>query len=133
MSAAKSFKKIFTRKRLQEIYTDRIKNSGAIGLDRVRPANLDKHLTAELDHIVEKVHRGEYRFTAYKEKLILKGASSPPRQISIPTARDRIVLRALCNCLSDVFPMAKLTLPQTVIDSLKNALKSGVYAEYCCR
>jgi hypothetical protein len=130
MSAAKSFKKIFTRKRLQEIYTDRIKNSGAIGLDRMRPVNLDKNLIAELDHIVEKVHRGEYRFTAYKEKLILKGASSPPRQISIPTARDRIVLRALCNCLSDVFPTAKLTLPQTVIDSLKTALNSGLYAEY---
>jgi RNA-directed DNA polymerase len=130
MSAARSFKKVFTRKRLQEIYTDRIKNSGAIGLDRMRPANLDKQLSAELDHIVEKVHRGEYRFTAYKEKLILKGASSPPRQISIPTARDRIVLRALCNCLSDVFPKAKLTLPQTVIDSLKTALNSGMYAEY---
>ncbi|WP_246765871.1 RNA-directed DNA polymerase, partial [Pseudomonas syringae] len=85
---------------------------------------------AELDHIVEKVHRGEYSFTAYKEKLILKGASSPPRQISIPTARDRIVLRALCNCLSEVFPTAKLTLPQIVIDSLKTALNSGLHAEY---
>ncbi|WP_346773434.1 RNA-directed DNA polymerase [Pseudomonas viridiflava] len=62
--------------------------------------------------------------------MILKGASSPPRQISIPTARDRIVLRALCDCLSDVFPTAKLTLPQTVIDSLKTALDSGLYAEY---
>ncbi|MDY1046967.1 reverse transcriptase domain-containing protein [Pseudomonas coleopterorum] len=130
MSAARSFKKVFTRKRLQEIYTDRIKSSGAIGLDRMRPANLDKNLSAELDRIVQKVHRGEYRFTAYKEKLILKGASSPPRQISIPTARDRIVLRALCNCLSDVFPTAKLTLPQSVIDSLKTALDSGLYAEY---
>lgn len=96
----------------------------------MRPANLDKNLSAELDRIVQKVHRGEYRFTAYKEKLILKGASSPPRQISIPTARDRIVLRALCNCLSDVFPTAKLTLPQSVIDSLKTALDSGLYAEY---
>ena len=46
MSAARSFKKVFTRKRLQEIYTDKIKNSGAIGLDRMRPANLDKQLSA---------------------------------------------------------------------------------------
>ncbi|WP_397458796.1 reverse transcriptase domain-containing protein [Pseudomonas asplenii] len=130
MSAARSFKKRFSRKHLLEIYTDKIKQSGAIGLDRMRPANLNKHLSAELDHIHEKVHRGEYRFTAYKEKLILKGALSHPRQISIPTARDRIVLRALCNCLSDVFPLAKLTLPQTVIDSLKKALDLGVYAEY---
>lgn len=115
MSAALSFKRRFSRKSLQEIYTDKIKLSGAIGLDRVRPANLDKNLTAELDHIIQKVDQGAYRFTAYKEKLILKGASSLPRQISIPTARDRIVLRALCNCLADVFPTAKLTLPQIVI------------------
>ena len=130
MSAALSFKKRFSREHLLEIYTEKIKQSGAIGLDRMRPANLNKILSAQIDHIHEKVHQGEYRFTAYKEKLILKGASSLPRQISIPTARDRIVLRALCNCLSDVFPLAKLTLPQTVIDSLKKALDSGAYAEY---
>ncbi|WP_339540130.1 RNA-directed DNA polymerase [Pseudomonas sp. RA_5y_Pfl1_P24] len=130
MNAALSFKRRFSRKSLQEIYTDKIKLSGAIGLDRVRPANLDKNLSAELDHIIQKIGQCAYRFTAYKEKLILKGASSLPRQISIPTARDRIVLRALCNCLADVFPTAKLTLPQIVIDDLKGALDSGAFAEY---
>ncbi|MBS4694490.1 hypothetical protein J4G65_03200 [Aeromonas allosaccharophila] len=130
MSAALSFKKCFSKKSLRSIYTERIKNSGAIGLDRTRPANLDHRLNEELDHIVQKVQQGEYRFTAYKEKLILKGADSHPRQISIPTARDRIVLRALCECLSDVFPAAKLSLPQQVIDSLKSALASGAYKEY---
>lgn len=130
MSAARSFKKRFSKKNLLNIYTDKIKHSGAIGLDRTRPGNLEKRLSEELDHITLKVRRAEYRFTAYKEKLILKGASSCPRQISIPTARDRIVLRALCDCLADIFPTAKLSLPQTVIDSLKDALTSGRYAEY---
>ncbi|HCF5131134.1 reverse transcriptase domain-containing protein [Pseudomonas aeruginosa] len=130
MSAARSFKKHFAKKNLLNIYTEKIKHSGAIGLDRTRPANLDKRLDDELNHILLKTHLGEYRFTAYKEKLILKGAASYPRQISIPTARDRIVLRALCDCLSDVFPTAKLSLPQKVIDSLKGALASGTYAEY---
>lgn len=130
MSAARSFKKHFSRKSLLHIYTEKIKHSGAIGLDRTRPASLDSRLNDELDHIVQKVQLGTYRFTAYKEKLILKGAGSSPRQISIPTARDRIVLRALCECLSDVFPYAKLTLPQVVIDSLKNALASGDYTDY---
>jgi retron-type reverse transcriptase len=130
MSAATSFRKRFSKKSLVGIYLDRIKLSGAIGLDRMRPANLEKRLSEEIQHIILKVNQGEYRFTAYKEKLILKGAASNPRQISIPTARDRIVLRALCECLSDVFPTAKLTLPQTVIDSLKAALTSSRYAEY---
>ncbi len=130
MSAAHSFKKHFARKNLLRIYTDKIKHSGAVGLDRTRPASLDSRLNDELDHIIQKVQLGKYRFTAYKEKLILKGAGSSPRQISIPTARDRIVLRALCECLADVFPRAKLTLPQIVIDSLKAALASGEYSDY---
>lgn len=130
MSAARSFNKHFARKPLLRIYTDKIKISGAIGLDRMRPAKLDENLTEVLDLIIRKAHEGTYRFTAYKEKLILKGATSTPRQISIPTARDRIVLRALCDSLAEVFPAAKLSLPQEVIDDLKEGLKSGKYAEY---
>ncbi|MEN3800318.1 hypothetical protein ABDZ32_07000 [Aeromonas veronii] len=109
MSAAISFKKYFSKNSLRKIYTDKIKNSGAIGLDRTRPANLNNQLDEELEHIVQKTKQGTYHFTAYKEKLILKGADSNPRKISIPTARDRIVLRALCECLSDIFPTAKLS------------------------
>lgn len=130
MSAARSFNKHFARKPLLRIYTDKIKMSGAIGLDRTRPAKLDDNLSEELDLIIQKAHEGNYRFTAYKEKLILKGATSNPRQISIPTARDRIVLRALCDSLAEVFPAAKLSLPQEVIDDLRAGLESGKYAEY---
>ncbi|HDQ4464507.1 TPA: reverse transcriptase [Pseudomonas aeruginosa] len=130
MSAARSFKKYFARKQLLGIYTEKIKKSGAIGLDRTRPSKLDSRLTDEVELIVQKVKQGKYRFTAYKEKLILKGANSLPRQISIPTARDRIVLRALCECLAEVYPTAKLSLPQVVIEDLKTALASGAYTEY---
>ncbi|MGP5106111.1 reverse transcriptase domain-containing protein [Pseudomonas helleri] len=130
MSAARSFKRHFARKPLLRIYTDKIKKSGAIGLDRTRPAKLDARLNDELELIIQKVQQGKYRFTAFKEKLILKGAASPPRQISIPTARDRIVLRALCECLAEVYPTARLSLPQVVIEDLKVALASGIYAEY---
>ncbi|RMO24346.1 RNA-directed DNA polymerase [Pseudomonas savastanoi] len=130
VNAARSFKKHFARRPLLQIYTDKIKPSGAIGLDRTRPAQLDTRLNEELDLIIRKVHQGNYRFTAYKEKLILKGATSQPRQISIPTARDRIVLRALCDCLAEVYPSAKLSLPQEVINDLRAGVASGKYAEY---
>jgi hypothetical protein len=73
-------------------------------------------------NLFQKVNAGIYKFTAYKEKLISKGKLSILDKFSIPTARDRITLRALCECLSDVFPEARLKLPHTVMDSLKEAL-----------
>lgn len=130
MTAAKIFKKHFARNRLIDIYNKKIKHSGAIGLDRTRPATLSSALSEEVALILRKVHGGRYHFTSYKEKLISKGATSLPRQISIPTARDRIVLRALCDCLSELYPSAKIALPQVVIDSLKTALLSNTYSAY---
>ncbi|ONN72459.1 RNA-directed DNA polymerase [Pseudomonas oryzihabitans] len=130
MTAGKIFRKHFARNRLVAIYNKRIRHSGAIGLDRTRPAALASTLREEVALILRKVHDGRYHFTAYKEKLISKGAASLPRQISVPTARDRIVLRALCDCLSEIYPTAKISLPQVVIDSLKNALLSNTYSAY---
>lgn len=48
MSAARSFKKLFARKSLLRVYAEKIKNSGAIGLDRTRPAKLDAKLNGVL-------------------------------------------------------------------------------------
>ncbi|WP_026001528.1 reverse transcriptase domain-containing protein [Pseudomonas donghuensis] len=130
MSASSTFNSKFSERNLSKTYKDRIKNSGAIGIDRIRPSNIDKRLKSEVEFISKKVKAGTYIFTPYKEKLILKGATSLPRQISIPTARDRIALRALCDCLADIFPDSKLALPQTVIESLSAALSSKKYVEY---
>ncbi|ATF54675.1 reverse transcriptase [Morganella morganii] len=129
-SAVRSFKRCFTVKNLKKIYFEKIKESGAIGIDRVRPNGFEKNHATELSLIAKKVTNGSYNFTAYKEKLISKGAYSLPRQISIPTVRDRITLRALCESLSEIFPNAKLSLPQIVIESLKDAINSRQYTEF---
>ena len=130
MSASKQFAKRFRAKRLRQIYAERIRETRAIGIDRMRPANLSKTLNEELSVIIRKVTDGSYKFTAYKQKLISKGADQSPRVLSIPTARDRIVLRALCEALQDVFPEAIPSIPQTKIEALKAALTSGVFQEY---
>ncbi|QBR49220.1 reverse transcriptase domain-containing protein [Erwinia sp. QL-Z3] len=130
MTANRKFKKSFSERNLLKIYEERIKESGAIGIDRVRPAKLEPRIKSEVKFISEKVLSGGYKFTAYKEKLISKGANSNPRQISIPTARDRITLRALCECLTEIYPESRLRLPHTVINSLKASLHSGIYTEY---
>lgn len=130
MTAANHFRRLFSKKNLGLIYNARTRKSGAVGIDRVRPENLVKNLSTELAVVVKKVYSGTYRFTPFKEKLISKGAESAPRVISIPTARDRIVLRALCDLLSSVFPEAVSDIPQVKIDALGKALTSGMYQEY---
>ncbi|MBO9875320.1 MULTISPECIES: reverse transcriptase domain-containing protein [Xanthomonas] len=130
MKAPQSFKKRFSKDNLIQIYSDRIVNSAAIGIDRIRAIRFGENLSDEISLIYLKVHGDKYKFTAYKEKLISKGAQSNPRQISIPTVRDRITLRALCECLGDVYPEAKLKLPHAVIDALKANIKSGIYVEF---
>lgn len=130
MKAPQSFKSRFTKDHLIQTYSERIVNSAAIGIDRVRASRFGDNLSDEVSLIHSRVHGDNYKFTAYKEKLISKGAQSSPRQISIPTVRDRITLRALCECLGDVYPEAKLKLPHTVIDSLKTNIKAGAYVEF---
>ncbi|HFT7187720.1 TPA: hypothetical protein ACGRRN_000126 [Enterobacter ludwigii] len=101
-NAARAFKKCFSEKYLRSLYFDKIKETGAIGIDRVRPGSFEKECAKEVALISRKVFNGSYKFTAYKEKLISKGAHSFPRQISIPTVRDRITLRALCDALVNI-------------------------------
>lgn len=130
MKAPASFKTRFSKDNLIKIYSERIANSSVIGIDRVRAQKFGDNLSAEISLIHSRVNGEKYRFTAYKEKLISKGADSHPRQISIPTVRDRITLRALCECLGEVYPEAKLKLPHSVIDALKGRVSSGAYSEF---
>lgn len=130
MTAARAFKRLFSPRGLRKIYFDHIREKGAIGIDRIRPSRLEPILKAELALISGKTSAGSYRFTAFKERLISKGQGKAPRVISIPTARDRIVLRALCQLLSEIFPGAKLELPHVAIESLRLALATGKFTDY---
>ncbi|HAH6032606.1 TPA: reverse transcriptase, partial [Escherichia coli] len=73
MNASRVFKKSFSKKNLLKVYNEKIKESGAIGIDRIRPSKLDLTIKNEITFIFEKVNCGNYKFTAYKEKLISKG------------------------------------------------------------
>jgi RNA-directed DNA polymerase len=130
MSASKHFAKRFRAKNLRQIYVEKIRETQTTGIDRVRPVSLHKTLNQEISVIIRKIADGSYKFTAYKQKLISKGADQPPRILSIPTARDRIVLRALLQTLQDVFPDATPSIPQTKIEALKTALNSSKFQEF---
>ncbi|TKA97636.1 hypothetical protein FAZ78_04920 [Cereibacter changlensis] len=101
------FLKNFSSLAIREVVESHVSQHTARGVDG---AGYDVTLR-DLDQLVSLIENkavaGSYRFSPYREKLILKGAESLPRKVSIPTIRDRITLRCLNNFLCQVFPDCK--------------------------
>lgn len=76
----------------------------AAGYDRMTHDAFGKRLLAHTTTISRKVERGTYSFTPYREKLVAKKADEPPRVISVPTVRDRLLLAALKEFLHSQGP-----------------------------
>lgn len=122
MSASREFKKNFSKKNLEETFSKYIKSNTAIGIDKMSYEFLSVNKGEILEIINRKVLNGTYNFTRYKEKLILKNRNSLPRLISIPTVRDKVVLKALHLTLSKTFDDTKQPLPQECIREIKNSI-----------
>ncbi|NIY94258.1 reverse transcriptase domain-containing protein [Vibrio diazotrophicus] len=118
----------FTHDNLRNIYLTNFALSKVTGVDNILPLHFSKNQSKEIDTIVSKVFFNEYKFTRYKEKLISKGANKFPRQIAIPTLRDRIVLKAINNYLQKNFSeKLNIQVPQQATRDVKSSLMSGQY------
>ncbi|PCJ91181.1 MAG: hypothetical protein COA50_16770 [Flavobacteriaceae bacterium] len=104
MKPAELFKARLCRAHFMEIFDEYFQDGSAIGRDGVRLSVFQAEIDSEIDIILRKVGSGTYKFTSYKEKLILKGANKSPRQISIPTIRDKLVLKFLSLLLAEIYP-----------------------------
>lgn len=131
MSAYKFFNKAFTKNSLVETYQKHVEESTAVGLDKIgRDKFREEHLK-QIEIIQRKVLNNSYSFTPYKKKLISKGELKNPRAISIPTIRDRITLRSLCNILSQVFKDdLNIEIPQVKIQSINLNIKKDKFESY---
>lgn len=131
MNAAQYLSVQYSTDNLKAIYDQHISLTGAIGIDRLNRIAFERRLQQEIQLIHDKVLSGNYRFSQYKEKLISKGAGKEPRVISIPTYRDRISLRALCNVLKQTFGgRLDIKLPQHTIAELKSCMAEGTFAHF---
>lgn len=130
ITAAKKFRDNFSEPSIKLVYETKILGSRAIGLDRVDAHNFESKLAAETTLISKKVLAGTYNFTKYKEKLISKCAGKSPRQLSIPTIRDRLTLKIVCDYLFAIFPNSKPRLPQELIKDLRDAIDSNKYNSF---
>jgi len=131
MSAGSKFTELFSNSSLEEIYKSHIMLSGATGIDKVTHRTFAKSWKQQIKIVSTKALDGSYKFSKYKLKLVSKGRGKPPREISIPTIRDRIALRALCGYLTSVFEDdITFELPQKVVGKLKDALTGNKYDSF---
>ncbi len=115
---------------IENLYREKFIGSRAIGIDRVDSSNFAKKSESEIELISRKVLSGTYQFTKYKEKLISKGVGKIPRQLSIPTIRDRLTLKIVCQLLFLIFPEAKPALPQERIQKISDEINTGKYSHF---
>ncbi|MCL2899512.1 reverse transcriptase/maturase family protein [Brenneria tiliae] len=116
---------------LKDIYLKKVSLSAATGIDNMSHQLLWPILDEQLEIINRKVLSSNYIFSKYKLKLISKGRGKPPREISIPTIRDKIALKALCNFLQLKYQnLISFKLPQNMIRELKAEISSNKFNSF---
>lgn len=131
MAVKDRFEYFFSEEYLHRTYEDNIVLSSASGIDNLSQRQFWPRLNDEVRIVSRKVLDDRYQFTKYKLKLISKGRGKVPREISIPTIRDRIALRALCDFLVERYGSAvKFDLPQNMVKSAKGGIESGKYSGF---
>lgn len=129
LSINKQFYDHFDVENLKAIFNENIIFSGAVGVDNINTFTFVPQQDEQLQIVSRKVLSGTYNFSNYKLSLVSKGRGKAPRELSIPTVRDRVALRALCDFLQIRFSgSVSQDLPQTVISRIKNDIYSGRYS-----
>lgn len=122
--SAEAFARSFSERNLQEVIDLHLRDGVARGVDGTSYEMFLASRDTEVDIIRRRVLSGAYKFSPYRQKLILKNASSPPRQVSIPTLRDRVTLRALNNFLTLMFPDCRPQHAHPVINAVLQSIES---------
>lgn len=120
----KLFQETFGPTQLKDIFNDYIADRSAIGRDGVSAKVFVSRIDAEIEIVIRKVRSCSYEFSSFKEKLISKGASKPPRQISIPTVRDKLVLKFLAELLARIYPENVTRVPHSTIKQVHTASRT---------
>lgn len=119
--------------RLEQTLTQEIRHSKGVGLDGLDPSRIPEILEPEsqwrsmLRLVQLRMRSGQYTFTPYREVLIPKGRGQAPRLISIPTLRDRLVLKTLTKVLRNTLGISGPPIAQRVADRAHRAsqVRSG--------
>ena len=86
---------------LREAYKA-LDGSKALGIDRISKHEYGKHLEANLEKLVSKIHRGSYRPQAKREVMIPK-ANGKQRPLAIGCFEDKLVEWTVAKILTQVY------------------------------
>ncbi|WP_121628754.1 reverse transcriptase domain-containing protein [Poseidonibacter antarcticus] len=119
---------MLSKEKLEVLYKD-FNSYQTAGIDGTDKNTFDKNLTQEIDTIVRKVSNDSYDFSYYKQKLLVK-STNKTREISIPTLRDKLLLKYLSSYLLDTFYDSKIQKPsiKTMIKDIKES--KAQYSSY---
>ncbi|MCG7331857.1 reverse transcriptase domain-containing protein [Salinicoccus roseus] len=116
------FESYFSYEKLKDVSERYIHSTSALGIDKMTYEYFQENQKPIFYNIENKVLNDNFKFTPFKEKLILKSRNNFPRLISIPTLRDKLVLKTLHLYLKDSFLTIEQPLPQECIVKLKKDL-----------
>ncbi|ADE85021.1 RNA-directed DNA polymerase [Rhodobacter capsulatus] len=129
MGSKETFCALFNPKELQDIFDKSVALKGAIGRDGQSVEAFRGRIKDELSLIERKALNCTYKFTAYSEKLVSKGAGKRPRQLSKPTVRDKVTLKALSKILVSLFPSAIPATPHSIVRDALGIIR-GEFGEF---
>lgn len=99
-----------------------------MGIDGLTRSGLDRMDAGSRGRMCEEVSNGlrsgTYRFSSYREVLVIKNSSSPPRSFSIPTVRDSLALKVLAEIIAEATSIRGPELPQAVVAKVKGVTLS---------
>lgn len=125
MQAAVAWKLLFTKNHLRTRYYEKVSKRPSVGLDKVTNEKFEEKLGEEIDIILRKVNDGSYSFTRYRMLLFLKGPAKAPRQVCVPTVRDKLTLSTLNELLGLVYgSQCRTQMPQVIVNNISNNLPS---------
>ena len=123
MQAATAWKLLFSKPHFKSRYYEKISKRPSVGLDKVTNEKFEVKLDEEIDIILRKVNDGSYSFTRYRMLLFLKGPAKAPRQVCVPTVRDKLTLSTFNELLSLVYgSQCRTQMPQVIINDISNNL-----------
>ncbi|WP_245555178.1 reverse transcriptase domain-containing protein [Ahrensia kielensis] len=130
-SPTKLFQTHLNKGFLFEVFELYIDGKAGPGVDGQSTKAFKTNLDWEATTLIRKLKIGTFQFSPYREKLLSKGVNKLPRQISIPTVRDKLVLKLLSLVLAKIFPNHSSIPPHSIIKKVhvasENSPETSVY------
>lgn len=101
-----------------------LRGRNTTGRDGQQGRDLINLSDGELASLAASCAIGGYRFSPYKQLLVIKNAVSKPRQVAIPQSRDFLVQKILLKYLQDIAPVKSPNAPK-LVSALKTLLSEN--------